>query len=262
MFITRPNVRGHYHRCFTLVELLVVIGIIAILAAILFPVFARARENARRTSCQSNLKQIGLGILQYQQDYDEHYPSFSARGVGWVVLTRPYVKSTQLFQCPSEPTAENEPSLSSTGPGNETDYAYNMMLGFDTDATVLVLGRAVAAISSPALVVMATEEKPWAQDNWTAGCGSGTYSGCAPGLLKLSGAYAQRHLEGINYVFCDGHVKWYKSTSSNQSSVVYNSCVPGKAGGQVMASCGSQNGGISSSTIVSGTNPTLNVFSS
>ncbi len=92
---------------FTLIELLVVIAIIAILAAILFPVFARARENARRASCQSNLKQIGLGILQYTQDYDEKYPSGTttvggARGIGWAGQCLPYIKSTQVFVCPSD----------------------------------------------------------------------------------------------------------------------------------------------------------------
>jgi prepilin-type N-terminal cleavage/methylation domain-containing protein len=99
---------------FTLIELLVVIAIIAILAAILFPVFARARENARRASCQSNLKQIGLGLMQYTQDYDESYapvqypgPALATQGPGgahtgnWSQLIQPYVKSTQLFQCPS-----------------------------------------------------------------------------------------------------------------------------------------------------------------
>ncbi len=80
---------------FTLIELLVVIAIIAILAAILFPVFARARENARRSSCQSNLKQIGLGIMQYTQDYDEKYPEGNGDGwwqVNWVRNTQPYQK--------------------------------------------------------------------------------------------------------------------------------------------------------------------------
>ena len=89
---------------FTLIELLVVIAIIAILAAILFPVFARARENARRSSCQSNLKQIGLGILQYTQDYDEYMPvGTTGNGAGgWVGQVYPYVKSLQIFICPSD----------------------------------------------------------------------------------------------------------------------------------------------------------------
>ena len=82
-FIRKPRTRTG--QAFTLIELLVVIAIIAILAAILFPVFARARENARRASCQSNMKQIGLGLMQYVQDYDETYPgAFIQRpDIGW-----------------------------------------------------------------------------------------------------------------------------------------------------------------------------------
>jgi prepilin-type N-terminal cleavage/methylation domain-containing protein len=72
---SRSDCRTRHHGGFTLIELLVVIAIIAILAAILFPVFARARENARRSSCQSNMKQIGLSLLQYVQDYDEVLPA-------------------------------------------------------------------------------------------------------------------------------------------------------------------------------------------
>jgi prepilin-type N-terminal cleavage/methylation domain-containing protein/prepilin-type processing-associated H-X9-DG protein len=96
---------------FTLIELLVVIAIIAIMAAILFPVFSRARENARRTSCLSNMKQIGLGIEQYKQDNDSNYPmayfyvngASSAGGyVQWSGSVQPYVKSEQLFVCPSD----------------------------------------------------------------------------------------------------------------------------------------------------------------
>ncbi len=105
---------------FTLIELLVVIAIIAILAAILFPVFGRARESARRTACISNLKQIGLGVMQYVQDYDEclprhfyAYPNPGSQGTGngvdtsykWMDVLHPYVKNTQLFVCPSDSTA-------------------------------------------------------------------------------------------------------------------------------------------------------------
>src|SRR3954463_14361432 len=91
---------------FTLIELLVVIAIIAILASILFPVFGRARENARRSSCQSNLKQVGLGLLQYTQDYDEKFPpsratghiyfgTFDNQACPWHMSIQPYVKSYQ-----------------------------------------------------------------------------------------------------------------------------------------------------------------------
>ncbi|MDF2440635.1 MAG: hypothetical protein JWN98_1619, partial [Abditibacteriota bacterium] len=105
MYQSRLQILSQRRKGFTLIELLVVIAIIAILAAILFPVFARARENARRTSCQSNLKQIGLGIMQYTQDYDERMP---ARYTGnetqsWRRVIYPYVKSTQLFACSSNP---------------------------------------------------------------------------------------------------------------------------------------------------------------
>ena len=97
---TKPTNRaGHF--AFTLIELLVVIAIIAILAAMLFPVFARARENARKISCLSNLKQLGLGMMQYVQDYDDIYPLHYNGTQRWPQMMNPYVKSNQLYSCPS-----------------------------------------------------------------------------------------------------------------------------------------------------------------
>ncbi|RYZ84631.1 MAG: DUF1559 domain-containing protein, partial [Proteobacteria bacterium] len=110
MYLTRPSLgRQTKAQGFTLIELLVVIAIIAILAAILFPVFGRARENARRSSCQSNEKQIGLGIMQYTQDYDERMPPRRAGSdvQGWRRIIFPYVKSTQIFACPSNTSNSN-----------------------------------------------------------------------------------------------------------------------------------------------------------
>src|ERR1044072_2109069 len=100
---------SYMRKAFTLIELLVVIAIIAILASILFPVFARARENARRSSCMSNLKQIGLGFMQYTQDYDERMPpgptTYAFAGnvpSTWDLVIQPYIKSMQLLTCPSD----------------------------------------------------------------------------------------------------------------------------------------------------------------
>ncbi len=103
---------------FTLIELLVVIAIIAILAAILFPVFARARENARRSSCQSNLKQIGLGFEQYKNDYDGYYMGSQVGGRTWGTLINPYLKSQQIFVCSSssEGQATAQPYLAAPTP--------------------------------------------------------------------------------------------------------------------------------------------------
>jgi prepilin-type N-terminal cleavage/methylation domain-containing protein/prepilin-type processing-associated H-X9-DG protein len=199
-------------RGFTLIELLVVIAIIAILAAILFPVFARARENARRASCQSNLKQIALGVKQYTQDYDEklplEYAELTGNGVfngatadeGWTDLLQPYLKSIQIFQCPSETQAPGADDGAAY-----TDYWYNQNLS----------NKSEAAIEYSSLCIL--------NGDGIGANGSYVLSGgnAADGLAVLEGA--QRHLDGANYSFVDGHVKWLKGDSATVSSKVYSS---------------------------------------
>ncbi len=203
-----PSIR----RAFTLIELLVVIAIIAILAAILFPVFARARENARRSSCSSNLKQIGLGILQYVQDYDEKYPDWNVGATsatpGWAYAIQPYLKSTQIYQCPSE---TNPPNPAPTN-GGYSDYFYNSVVGFG--------GGSLARMESPSLTIMNGDGSnvvaPPRSNGGIAANAIGVATGEAswsPSTPTAATSPAQRHLEGGNYAFADGHVKWLKPTA-------------------------------------------------
>ena len=112
-------------RGFTLIELLVVIAIIAILAAILFPVFQKVRENARRTSCASNEKQIGLAFTQYEQDADEQTPGTTQWGYGWAEKLQPFVKSAQVFQCPDDSHGIDTNTTAGAPPVTRISYALN-----------------------------------------------------------------------------------------------------------------------------------------
>lgn len=215
---------------FTLTELLVVIAIIAILAAILFPVFARARENARRSSCQSNLKQIALGIFQYTQDYDEKFPIYRTamsppNPYAWSDAIQPYMKSLQLYQCPSEPT----PPTNDPVAAGYTDYALNLRLMYgDVTGADESAGdggsKSLSILTQPSITVMMTDFYATNPTNaWIVGCDPRP---CTAGLATWRDPnatnYALRHLDGMNFSFTDGHVKWYKSLDATHSGVVYN----------------------------------------
>jgi prepilin-type N-terminal cleavage/methylation domain-containing protein/prepilin-type processing-associated H-X9-DG protein len=195
-------------RGFTLIELLVVVAILAIMAAILMPMHScgrGSRESAKRSSCQSNLKQIGLGLLQYSQDYDEVFPRVANREVasslppytrpfGWADTLYPYLRSAQLFQCPSEPTrlAPEENAVAE----NFTDYYLNSqaanrsLQNFDAPATTILCGDGNDGIDiTDARYARSKMFRWWMNDEEKP---------------------PYRHLGGANYLFVDGHVKFLK----------------------------------------------------
>jgi prepilin-type N-terminal cleavage/methylation domain-containing protein/prepilin-type processing-associated H-X9-DG protein len=201
---------------FTLIELLVVIAIIAILAAILFPVFARARENARRASCMSNLKQLALGFNMYTQDYDEKLPLMTAGtqttpvidgdtkfnlsatpGVYYCTWTSeifPYVKSTQIFLCPSNPVTTGNPY-----------YWYGTSYG--VPGTAINSAGATVPYFSGVSVSLAQFQQP-SETMMISEKGSGG----GPQYIMSTVYYAMKaaHFDGGNVAFVDGHVKWFK----------------------------------------------------
>jgi prepilin-type N-terminal cleavage/methylation domain-containing protein/prepilin-type processing-associated H-X9-DG protein len=186
-------------RGFTLIELLVVIAIIAILAAILFPVFARAREKARQTSCLSNIKQIMLAAMAYAQDYDETLPHCSwyyapdaTTVVNWYEVLQPYMENTAIMICPSNPKAYGIGASYAVGYGwNYQEFGYCDASHYSGWATPL------GEIDEPATTILLGDS---ADNN------SGSrylYKGDSSQRLP------RRHNQGGNMGLCDGHAKWY-----------------------------------------------------
>ncbi len=242
--MTRHKIRFTLNRKqgFTLIELLVVIAIIAILAAILFPVFAKARENARRTACLSNMKQIGLGIMQYLQDYDERYPrawgglhnapdegrypnpadietdtgkpggAFKVNpnpGGGanyyrtWMDYIFPYVKSVQIFRCPSySPTAD------------QASYGYSTALSGYYNSTQLYTNDATSPRNTPITTatvkrvseIVAISEYTFGYNYTMTPVNMYTYTTKPVGDPQYN--LVTPHLNGGTAVYADGHAKW------------------------------------------------------
>jgi len=208
---------------FTLIELLVVIAIIAILAAILFPVFAKAREKARQITCASNEKQIGLGILQYVQDYDETFPKSNTPTdvLCWAQQIFPYTKSSDVYKCPDNPDgAKFNPTNQWTAHPNDTwmgrsnwqqgspavpiSYGYNNFIGACNVANRSPAGgpempQRLANINEPASKIIVAERTG---TNNQDGMAWGDWNGNQFADQGFAG-----HTKRMNVAFVDGHVK-------------------------------------------------------
>jgi len=224
------TIKKVYRGGFTLIELLVVIAIISILAAILFPVFARARENARRASCMSNLKQMGLAMMQYTQDYDESYPfawsslgspvpggtwNLGAGNWTWAQILYPYHKSLQVFTCPSGVSAN------ATVPFRGHYGANVALLVLPGNSSIKL-----SAVQAPASTYAFMDAGNYTMNTsylYSLTANNGYYipgagrlgGSCAPGTngaALVDDCNSGRHLDGMNMAFADGHVKWLKSS--------------------------------------------------
>lgn len=228
-------------RAFTLIELLVVIAIIAILAAILFPVFARAREQARKAACQSNLKQIGLGVMMYTQDYDEKYPFSYMEYTGGRIyeVLEPYTKSTQVWICPTAGEIKSAAGnriysggygwniCGLTGPSAATGNGFGWRPSTPcTPNGTAGGGQAVtlAGVPEPAETIMAGDPS----SNGYDGNGVQLYARSQSRIPVLHGGQVgpfydpagpipnepKSYEGGGNYLFADGHVKYLQNSAA------------------------------------------------
>jgi prepilin-type N-terminal cleavage/methylation domain-containing protein/prepilin-type processing-associated H-X9-DG protein len=255
------NISRNRKSGFTLIELLVVIAIIAILAAILFPVFAQAREKARQTSCASNLKQLSLAAIMYVQDYDETFPTGLQQDwwdCTWYRLVTPYVKNVQVFRCPSDPlTGRTDASWA----GPRLSYVSNGYMNWDGSAWSVLgvmgmsqswMGRTVqtlGGVARPAdTVLLAERHHVWTGASgsygnvlmWGPGAmvtgvnwwdGSGSPSLIPDGTRAITaannptgrdGSILPRHTGKANFAFADGHVKAMEPKQTNPDGTAVN----------------------------------------
>jgi prepilin-type N-terminal cleavage/methylation domain-containing protein/prepilin-type processing-associated H-X9-DG protein len=221
-------------RGFTLIELLVVIAIIAILAAILFPVFAQARDKARGAACLSNAKQQALAFHMYAQDYDEiavptYYGMYSTPPIlghwSWSKLLVPYVKNKAVYTCPSAPNGNWDAAVYTKAAGNcnsdvLSDCEWPTVIGYGLNPKIS--GKAIASVDKPADTIAIVETRYYypGHPSYNAAYG-GSYSAYPsdsaidPGAKIAGWTYsksltANRHNDGNNVAFADGHAKWMR----------------------------------------------------
>ena len=212
----------HKRKGFTLIELLVVIAIIAILAAILFPVFARAREKARQASCSSNLKQLMLGHMMYTQDYDEKFIYWTT-GEGdahpesnaWWAAVYPYVKNVELYYCPSVGGSNVDYA---TGHYHNTHFwkSPSWMYGMNPNVQYRAGGLSQGVIRYPSELIVLADSCHGMGETWrmtfpdAPGSWSSSPNKCT--VAQERNPDHARHNGGCNFGYADGHVKWGKST--------------------------------------------------
>ncbi len=272
-------------RAFTLIELLVVIAVIAIIAAILFPVFQKVRENARRATCASNQKQIGIALVQYAQDNDDAFPigTFLAPGIpfglGWAGQCYPYIKSVNVFHCPDDPTMLKSISGSTSYP---VSYGLNIDVTGDSSRDLTAPASTVMLFEVRGDTALIIDGSEGTQGNTVAPpsgmmspASDGVTMGCRVlGFMNISGvtivkatandakpptiqfdtgaigsrwtpnvapsqkpgwfvAETGRHSDGANYLFSDGHSKYYlPQLVSTGSTAVASDCNQGNSKSQ------------------------------
>lgn len=234
-------------KAFTLIELLVVIAIIAILASILFPVFAKVREKARQTSCLSNEKQLGLAFMQYTQDNDEAFMpadnnTVGMKGHGWGSRVYPYVKSAKAYQCPDDSQADG------SGVQYHVSYAFNVCL--DPTNGGFFNTTSLPSMNAPAATVLLCEvtgvqadviDPVTAGKDYTESTngddGGGTFMkwarlatgtlGNRPYKSSWFTGPAGLHTDGANYVMGDGHAKWLRPSAVSGGGVPWANTTAG-----------------------------------
>jgi prepilin-type N-terminal cleavage/methylation domain-containing protein len=259
----RPVFTPRKSRGFTLIELLVVIAIIAILAAILFPVFAQARDKARQTACLSNAKQIGTAVMMYTQDYDEMYPSIDY--AKYLVLIQPYIKNEMVWECPSftgnylvsrvanlfNPPAdrwiktgwaangsvfggfyENDPAQRALGAGPKTSVKVSEPAGTVLMAETDVNSAAAANTTNAqgAFDACVDIRHVWYNQRWAVS---------APGVWPTAGTagfgqgrIGAHHAKGMNMIYADYHAKFTKNPPEDCHAYINSMPAFGQPGGK------------------------------